>query len=179
VLKQYEDADRPADELPLLHHACRTSLHAAEEALRGVIVNFPVRPVGWLLKLALQPFGVVCRAPHDRLAQAVSDLISEPGAARDRLTAGIYVGGETELGRLDRAFRLMTELEPVKQKMRKARLRTAEEAEAAGVLTGNEAARMGEALKLVREVLEVDRFATGELTGEVGQAEARRRQRAA
>jgi acyl-CoA dehydrogenase len=86
------------------------------------------------------------------------------------------VGAETELGRLDRAFRLMAELEPLKQKMRKARVRSAEEAEAAGVLTGNEAARMGEALALVREVLEVDRFAGEEL---IGKAAARQRPRAA
>jgi acyl-CoA dehydrogenase len=61
MLKHYEEADRPADELALLDYACQSSLHAAEEALKGVIVNFPVRPIGWLLKLALQPFGVVCR----------------------------------------------------------------------------------------------------------------------
>jgi acyl-CoA dehydrogenase len=176
MLKQFEDADRPADELALLDYACQTSLNAAEEALKGVIVNFPFRPVGWFLKLAVQPFGVVCRPPRDDLARKVSDIIAEPGAARDRLTAGIYVGTETELGRLDRAFRMMAELEPVKQKMRKARVRSAEEAEAAGVLTGNEAARMAEALALVREVLEVDRFAGEELTGK---AAARQRPRAA
>jgi acyl-CoA dehydrogenase len=118
----------------------------------------------------------VCRSPRDDLAQKVSDIIAEPGAARDRLTAGIYVGAETELGRLDRAFRLMAELEPIKQKMRKARVRSAEEAEAAGVLNRNEAGRMAEALALVREVLEVDRFAVEDLTGT---AAARQRPRAA
>jgi acyl-CoA dehydrogenase len=135
-----------------------------------------VRPVGWFLKVAVQPFGVVCKVPRDRQAQVVSDIISEPGAARDRLTAGIYVGPETELGKLDRAFRLMAELEPLKAKMRKARLRSAEDAQAAGILNGNEAARMGEALELVREVLEVDRFSGEELTGKTA---ARKRQRAA
>jgi acyl-CoA dehydrogenase len=176
VLKQFEEADQPGDELALLEYACQTSLNAAEEALKGVIVNFPVRPVGWLLRVAVQPFGVVCRPSRDDLARKVSDIIAEPGAARDRLTSGIHVGAETELGRLDRAFRLMAELEPLKQKMRKARVRSAEEAEAAGVLTGNEAARMGEALALVREVLEVDRFAGEEL---IGKAAARQRPRAA
>jgi acyl-CoA dehydrogenase len=180
MLKHYEEADRPGDELELLEYACQASLNAAEEAIKGVIVNFPVRPVAWLLKLAVQPFGVVCRPPRDRQAQAVSDLIAEPSAARDRLTAGIYIGPETELGRLDRAFRLMAELEPVKQKMRKARIRDAEEAQAAGVLTGNEAARMTEALGLVREVLKVDQFASEDLIGQdEGGKAARNRARAA
>jgi hypothetical protein len=60
--------------------------------------------------------------------------------------------------------------------MRKARVRSAEEAEAAGLLTGNEAARMREALGLVREVLEVDRFAAEDL---IGKDAARKRARAA
>lgn len=165
VLKHFEDAGRPADELPLVDHTCQSSLNAAEEALNGVIDNFPLRPVGWVLKLALQPFGVVCGRPRDRLAQLVSDLIAEPTQVRDRLTAGIHVGEDSELGMLDKAFRLMAELEPVKQKMRKARVRSAEEAAAKGILSGNEAERMKEALALVREVSRVDDFAPQEITG--------------
>jgi acyl-CoA dehydrogenase len=81
VLKQFEEADQPGDELALLDYACQSSLNAAEEALKGVIVNFPVRPVGWFLKLAVQPFGVVCRPPRDRLAQKSSPT-SSPSRAR-------------------------------------------------------------------------------------------------
>lgn len=176
VLKNFEDADRPAGDLPLLHYACQSSLHAAEEALKGVIDNFPVRPMAWGLRLALLPFGVICGKPKDQLAQQVSDLISEPTPARERLTSGIYVGEETELGRLERAFRLMAELEPARQKMRKARLRTAKEAAVKGILTDNEAARVKEALELVREVLRVDDFAPEEITGK---ATANRRARVA
>jgi acyl-CoA dehydrogenase len=126
--------------------------------------NFPNRAVGWVLKFLLQPFGVICREPADRLVQAASNAISEPTAARERLSEGIYVADGTELGRLDRAFRLMVELEPLKQEMRKARIRDVAEAEAKGVLSGNEAARMREAQGLVREVVRVDDFAPEEIT---------------
>ena len=58
----------------------------------------------------------------------------------------------------------MVELEPVKQKMRKARIRSADEAMELGILTDNEAARMKQALEMVREVCKVDDFTLEELT---------------
>ena len=62
----------------------------------------------------------------------------------------------------------MVELEPVKQKMRKARVRDVKRAEAEGILTANEAARMRDAQERVREVVRVDDFALEELTGKAG-----------
>ena len=66
----------------------------------------------------------------------------------------------------------MVELEPVKQKMRKARVRTADEAEAQGIITGNEAAAMREALVLVREVCAVDDFSHEEIVSRSAQKSA-------
>jgi len=143
----------------------RTSLNAADVALKEVIDNFPMRLVGWLLRLKIYPFGIVCAKPRDRLTQKVSDTISEPTAARDRLTEGIYAAPDIELGKLDQAFRLMAELEPVRAVMRKARVRSVDAAKKQGLITGNEAARLSEALELVREVSKVDDFAPEELTG--------------
>ncbi len=174
TLKRFEDTGRPKEDLHLVHYAAQSSLHAAESALADVIRNFPMRPVGWLLKGLVSPLGVRCAKPVDALARKTSDTLSEPTAARDRLTEGIFVAEDSELGLLDRTFRLMVELEPVKQKMRKARVRTADEAEELGLLTDNEAARMTEALSMVREVCRVDDFALEELTGKP-KVEAKRR----
>ncbi len=165
TLKRFQDTGQPKEDLHLVHYAAQSSLHAAETALSEVIRNFPMRPVGWLLKAIVSPFGVRCAKPADGLARKTSDTLSEPTAARDRLTEGIFVADDSELGLLDRTFRLMVELEPVKQKMRKARVRSAEEAEEMGLLTDNEAARMAEALSMVREVCRVDDFALEELKG--------------
>ena len=57
----------------------------------------------------------------------------------------------------------MTEPEPLRQEMRRARVRTVEEAEAAGILSGNEAQRMKEALAWCGDVSSVDDFAPEEL----------------
>jgi acyl-CoA dehydrogenase len=163
TVKRFEDTGRPSADLPLVHHAAQTSLHAAESALHELIANFPNLAVRVLLKVVLMPFGIVCAKPSDELTRAAAATISEPTATRDRLTSGIYVPRDSELGKLDQAFRLMTELEPLRQEMRRARVRTAEEAEARGILSGNEAERMREALALVRDVSSVDDFAPEEL----------------
>ncbi|MGI9462439.1 MAG: acyl-CoA dehydrogenase domain-containing protein, partial [Aestuariivirgaceae bacterium] len=165
VLKRFEDTGCPDADLPLVNYAAQSHLNKAETALNEVIVNFPMTIVGWKLRFALQPFGVRCRKPVDKLTARAANVICEPNATRDRLTEGIYVTDDIELGRLDKAFRMMVDLEPVKQKMRKARIRTADQAEAEGVITGNEAAAMREALALVREVSMVDDFTAEEITG--------------
>ncbi len=164
VLKRFEDTDRPSDDLPLVHYAAQSSLHAAEEALSEVIRNFPIRPVGWLLKALVLPLGIRCAAPGDGLTQKASNAISEPTEARARLSEGIHIEPDSELDLLTRTFDLMVELEPVKQKMRKARVRSADEAMELGILTDNEAASMKQALQMVGEVCRVDDFTLEELT---------------
>ena len=166
TLKRFEDTGRPSIDLPLVHHAAKKSLSSAEDALKAFIANFPSLPMRALLRFILMPLGKVCRAPLDTLTSAAASTITEPTATRDRLTAGIFIGQNTELAKLDRAFRLMAELEPVRQEMRRARVRTAEDAVARGILTGNEAERMREALALVRDVSMVDDFAPEDLIGE-------------
>lgn len=170
VLKRFEDTGRPKDDLPLMHYAAQSSLNAAEEALNEVIRNFPMRPAGWLLKLLVSPLGVRCAPPKDGLTQKASNAISEPTEARARLSEGIHIEPDSELDLLTRTFDIMVELEPVKQKMRKARVRSADEAMELGILTDNEAARMKQALEMVNEVCKVDDFTLEELTNRGSEA---------
>ena len=88
TLKRFEDTGRPEEDLPLVHYAAQSALHDAETALAGVIANFPMRIAGWKLKFALLPLGVRCKKPKDVLVTKVSNTISEPTGARDRLCQG-------------------------------------------------------------------------------------------
>jgi len=164
-LKRFEDTGCPQEDLPMVHYACQTALHDAETALNDVLRNFPNTIISYALRAQLQPVGIRCKKPKDRLTTQVSNLISEPTAARDRVAQGIYVGEGTSLHNVDKAMRLMVELDPVKQKMRKARIRTAQEALEKGIISENEAARMADALEVVQEVVRVDDFSLEEITG--------------
>ncbi len=91
TLKRFEDEGRPAEDLPLLHWAMQDALYTIQQAFDGVIRNFPGRLARWLLSALIFPFGMRLSQPADQLDHQIATLLMQPGAARDRLTAGIYL----------------------------------------------------------------------------------------
>ena len=75
VLKRYEDDGRPEEDLPFVRWAMDDSLHTIQESLRGVLDNFPVPGVGWLVKWIIFPLGNPYAPPSDRLGKAVAGLL--------------------------------------------------------------------------------------------------------
>jgi len=122
VLKRFEDNDRPEGELPLVHWSCRFCLYQVQQALDGIIRNFPLRPVAWKMRALVFPLGRHLQLPDDRLAHQVAELLIEPSQTRDELVAGIYQpGGETELtGRLHHAMQLTLQAEPIERRLRES-----------------------------------------------------------
>ncbi|QPC41452.1 acyl-CoA dehydrogenase [Kaustia mangrovi] len=178
TLKRWQDDGRPSEDLPLVDWAVRSSLNRAEAALKGVLDNFPLRPLAWALRLAIRPFGSRFHPPSDRLAREVSGLVTAPSASRERLTAGISPGGmETELGRLEHAFREIVALDPARKAMREARIDDIDAAQEKGLISAEDAKRLTEARALVREVLAVDDFTLDEIKG-LGKDRARRTRKA-
>jgi acyl-CoA dehydrogenase len=122
VLKRYEDDGRPEADLPFVEWGLQDCLHRAEEAFVGLVDNFPDRPAAWLLRAAAFPLGRRLRAPDDRLGGAVAALLSEPSAARDRLTRGMFLRKDEAdpVGRLEVALELVVPAEAVDAKLRAA-----------------------------------------------------------
>lgn len=56
----------------LLDHAMSTILYDTQEALHGVYANFPVRPLGWLMRGVTFPTGRVYKPPSDKQTTQVS-----------------------------------------------------------------------------------------------------------
>ncbi len=90
VLKHHEDQGSPPADLPIVEWSCRELLYQAQEQLHGVLRNFPVRPMAWLMRVFIFPRGLTYFAPGDRLARAVGQLAQNDGESRDRVTAGVY-----------------------------------------------------------------------------------------
>jgi acyl-CoA dehydrogenase len=170
ALKRYEDEGRQEADLPLLHWSVQDALARAAEALSGVFVNYPNRAVGAMLRLAIFPLGLRFQRPNDALGQAVARLLIAPSAARDRLTAGMYLSKSEgdPLGRLEAALDSAIEAEAVEAKIRAAqkagtiRGGTPEELTAsaisAGIVSGEEQALLQRAARLRDEVIRVDDF---------------------
>ncbi|WP_137391988.1 acyl-CoA dehydrogenase [Rhodoligotrophos defluvii] len=166
ILKRWRDDGRPREDLPLVHWAAQSSLHVAEQRLKDALDNLPSRALALSLKAIIRPLGALYPAPSDGLTRDVADLVIQPGPVRDRLTAGIYIGSdETPLGRLEQAFLAVARLEPVRLRLRQAKLRDLDAAVAQGVISADEAQDLRRTNDMVHAVLEVDHFTLDEIKG--------------
>ncbi len=92
TLKRFEDDGRLSSDLPLLHWSMQDAMYQMQQAFDEFLTNFPGHiALIWLLRALVFPLGKRCKRPADELAHEVSRLMMEPGAVRNRLTAGIYV----------------------------------------------------------------------------------------
>ena len=93
TLKRYEDEGRQAEDAPLMHWAIWDAMFRAQNAIEGVISNFPSRTISALLRA--WSFRWVGRMSCLRTSSATRwrGLLIEPSATRDRLTAGHVSAG--------------------------------------------------------------------------------------
>ncbi len=177
ALWRFEADGRPASHLPLVRWGARLGIHRALQALDAVLREFPVRPVAWILRALAFPTGVGAPPPSDRLGSDVARILLEPGEARDRLTAGIFVPDDAAdpAAVLEKALAATVAAEPAEALLRAARregrlpdLKGEEllrEAVARGALSEAQAATIRAADAARREAIRVDAFPPEELRG--------------
>jgi acyl-CoA dehydrogenase len=170
ALKRFEDDGRPAEDAPLLHWSVQDALYRARLAMDGVIANFPNPLLASVLWRLVYPLGRPFQHPSDELGHEVARLLIAPGAARDRLTAGMYLPQDEAdpIGCLEAALIATMAAEPVEAKLRKAHKDEAisgnspQELEraalAAGIISAEEQAQLQRAARLRDEVIRVDDF---------------------
>jgi len=118
TLWRYEQEGRQATDAPLMHWAIRDAMFKAQAALDGVLDNFPSPLLGALMRRVVFPLGRPYVVPSDALGHAVASLLIEPSPARDRLTAGMFIGSPDEpVGLLERALAVTIRAEPVERKL--------------------------------------------------------------
>jgi len=121
TLKRYEDQGRIKEDLPLVRWAVRDMTYHAQHAIDQILSNFPIKWMATLLRWTIFPLGMSFRPPLDARNRDCAQLVLAPGAARDRLTAGMYVPkGEDATGLLEAAFVATIACEPIDEKLRKA-----------------------------------------------------------
>jgi len=174
ALKRYEDQGRPEEDLPLVHWSIQDALARTEDAFYGLFANLPNRFIAWAMRGVIFPFiypyGREFEPPRDRLGHEVVGLLLQPGPARERLTAGVYIPRDPQepVAALEAALRAVIAAEPIGAKIRAARERgmitarfadeIVEEALAKGVITQDDRNAMERAKLLRRQVIMVDDF---------------------
>jgi acyl-CoA dehydrogenase len=91
VLKRYEDDGKPQNDRLIVALAAQNALYRHQQALAGVIDNFPSVPARMLMRACVFPFGRRAKPAPDWLGHQVVSLVLEPGELRDRLTRHMYV----------------------------------------------------------------------------------------
>ncbi len=170
MLKRYEDQGRPSIDHPFLAWAMYDRVYAMQTAIDGVLRNFPIRPVAWLLRALVFPIGMHEKTPGDRLGHRVCTLMLSPNEARDRLVEGAYLtpNANNPVGRMHQALPKVIAAEPVERKLSKAlksgQLKTLDadsqvtEAVQAGLISALEADLVREVRALTHEFISVDDF---------------------
>jgi acyl-CoA dehydrogenase len=122
MLKRYEDQGRPLADAPLLAWAFHDSAYKMQTALDGVLRNFPIRPVAWLLRVLVFPLGLREVPPSDRLGHRVAAILCAPNEARDRLALWTYLtpSANNPIGRMNALLPDVIAAEPVERKLQKA-----------------------------------------------------------
>jgi acyl-CoA dehydrogenase len=175
VLKRYEDDGRLMSDKDIVALAAANGLYRFQEALRGVIDNFPVAPARWLMRAVVFPLGSPYRPASDALGHRAAKLVLEAPEVRDRLTRHIYVSNEADdpTGLLEVTLKKVVAAEEAEKKLERAiRAGTIRryhgidwigEAMAKGIVTESEGQQLREVDALVARVIAVDDFDPAEL----------------
>jgi acyl-CoA dehydrogenase len=160
ALKRWQDEGRQKEDFAALEWCMASGFKTIENRLAEICANLPNRFVGVLLKFLVQPFGARVLGPSDRVVHQCAQLVLEPSAARDRLTADLaHVEDDGGKARLEKAFVLVAATEEIARRMHAARLHDVTDAVKKGVITQSEADRLAAAHEAVAKVIEVDDFA--------------------
>ncbi len=182
TLRRFEAEGRRQEDLPFVHWAMQYALAQIQCAFDGILTNMPVPVLGTLLRgpvafwLRLNPIGT---PPSDQLGSQIARRIQKPGTQRDALTEGIYIPSSPSeaLGRLERAFLLSCQAEPVLKKIKEASRvgqlpkdrseRLVKKALEAGMISREEAEWVYEAEEARLDAIQVDAFDQDEYFGQI------------
>jgi len=170
TLRRYEAEGRQAADAPLMHWAIWDAMFRMQNAFEGVISNYPNRFIAALLHWYIFPLGRPYEVPSDRLGHEVAQKLIEPGATRDRLTAGMYVPLDEAdaVGVIELALEATVAAEPVEARIRAAQkagkvgagdaATMAAHACEAGIITADELALLQRRARLRDRAIAVDDF---------------------
>ncbi len=91
ALKRFEDDGRPEEDLIFVKWAMANGLARIQDSYEAILQNFPNRPLAWLLRWVVFPYGRRFEPVRDKLERDMVRAILKPGEVRDRLTRGVYI----------------------------------------------------------------------------------------
>ncbi|MGM0658892.1 MAG: acyl-CoA dehydrogenase [Pseudomonadota bacterium] len=181
MLRRFEYEGRPAADQPILAWAFHDAIYRIQEALKGVIDNYPIPLLRPVLRRIVFPLGANERRPNDRLGHKVAALMLSPSETRDRLTRGCYKADRPGhvIGNMETLLPDVIAAEPLERRLLKAVKsgkvagytfdEQVDNAEKAGVFSAEEAKLMRSVRERAMEIIAVDDFDIRELQAGVSE----------
>jgi acyl-CoA dehydrogenase len=122
TLKRYHDEEDPKT-WPLVEYTLTRAEHSIQQALDGIISNFPNRVFGFWMRLMMFPLGSHFRPPTDKQIDAVVTTVLDPQTGlREHLSPDIYLPTAElpGLGKLEAAYQLALAALAARSKIDKA-----------------------------------------------------------
>ncbi|GGE50052.1 acyl-CoA dehydrogenase [Halopseudomonas oceani] len=176
TLKHFDDQGRPEEDLPFVRWGLEDLLYRIETSLHEVLLNFPNRHLGCLLRVIVFPLGRRLAPPSDATGAEIARRLMRPGAARDRLLEGCYQSDDpTDVtGLLNSTLAKVIQADPIEARLHKA-VRSGElehdsdadtlaVAAESGVISPEEAELVRDARAARLAVITVDDFSKEEMT---------------
>lgn len=92
VIRRYEQAGEPSDELPFMHWSVTYCLAKIGQAFTDILQNFPNRFLAVVIKRMIFPLGQPYQMPSDKGSLQLAKLMCKPSLLRDKLTQYCYIG---------------------------------------------------------------------------------------
>ncbi len=114
-LKRFNDEGRKQADLPLLQWTVEDSLFSIQQAILGLLDNFPNKWLARSLRLIIFPLGACLTKPSDHLDHQIAKLLQTPCEARTRLGKDQYLtrDGKNVFGILEETLEDIIACEPI------------------------------------------------------------------
>ncbi|MGH1352314.1 MAG: acyl-CoA dehydrogenase [Methyloligellaceae bacterium] len=178
ILRRFENDGAPKSDRIIVEYALQNANYRFQEAIKGVIQNFPIAIMRPFMKLIVFPFGARAVPAPDADGQRIVRKLLVPGELRDNLTRFIFVSDDVTnaSGLIEVTFRKVIEAADAEKKLeraiRKGVVRRYHGMDWIGdavekqVITEEEATLLREMNNLVDEAIAVDHFDPQEIVRE-------------
>lgn len=175
VLKQFVDHGEKDVEFDVVTWACQSILYNAQKELYSVLLNFPNRFFGCLLRWWIFPLGKRHAEPKDYLDQRIARLMISPNALRSILAADSYLNRDEKnpAGYVEMVLEKVVASAELEARLSRAvrdkevqgytHLQKIDDAIERGVLTQEEGTCLQEVYQLRLNILTVDDFSPEEI----------------
>lgn len=124
VLKFFESANCPDEEVPIVKWICQDLLYKMQTQLDAILANFPHVIVATIIRhTIIFPLGKNIAPPSDHLGSQVAKLLTEPTKFRERIAKDLYLtpNDNNPAAQLEKILEQVIAAEPVEKKLLAAR----------------------------------------------------------